>query len=179
MRMSAARVSEKPAPAAGPFTAAMTGVLIRWKAAMASAHDVCPASISAADMPGSRAASSRSRPAQKPRPAPVSTSTRTLSSAATSSASARSSRNISNVRALSRSGWSSAASTTPGRARSTVSVLYAATGLPLSAPAGRPGPAQDDLRAARMRAGLRTMICSIVSSATPRRRSSGRTPSEM
>ena len=38
-RMSAASAKASPAPAAAPFTAAMTGLRIRWKPVTAAAHD--------------------------------------------------------------------------------------------------------------------------------------------
>ena len=64
IRMSAANAREKPAPAAAPFTAAITGLASRRNEVIDSAHDSCSRNNCAAVMSGSVLASSRSKPAQ-------------------------------------------------------------------------------------------------------------------
>ena len=85
MRRSHAAASERPAPAVGPLTAAITGFSSARIARMFGWYVLSSRSrMSSATSRNSV----RSCPAQKPRPAPVITTARTSGSAAASSASA-------------------------------------------------------------------------------------------
>src|SRR5215831_4191151 len=83
--MSAARASPKPAPAAGPLTAAITGFSHRTIDITHRPTHANGSSRSARVASGSRGGTDRSRPEQKPLPAPVMSTTRTASSVATAS----------------------------------------------------------------------------------------------
>src|SRR5690606_16193983 len=82
--MSQARASASPAPAATPFTAAITGLSHSVTARAHLPTHMLGSRRSATEVAGIPAGSFRSRPAQNPRPAPVSTTTRTVSSPAAS-----------------------------------------------------------------------------------------------
>ena len=73
-RMSQAQASESPAPAAAPFTAAITGFS---SARIARTFGWYVSRSRAAMSPAASWNSVRSWPTQKPRPAPVSTTART------------------------------------------------------------------------------------------------------
>src|SRR5712692_9189895 len=121
MRRSHASARFIPAPAAGPLTAASTGLVI---SAMASTASFPARKRPSSSWPASRVRASRSRarspPAQNARPAPVSTTQRTpVSAPARRSASTRAAAN-STFNAFSRSGRLSVrATTSPSRASST------------------------------------------------------------
>src|SRR6478735_6854930 len=84
MRRSHASASPKPAPAAGPFTAAITGFSQATTLRTHVPTHAYGSSRSTRVDDGSVGGSERSRPAQNARPAPVITTTRTASSAAAS-----------------------------------------------------------------------------------------------
>ena len=114
---SPASASDRPAPAAGPFTAVTTGlgisrmrVTIGWyQVTRADLVSTCPSASLAADRP-----SLRSAPEQNARPAPVSMTARTWSSAATSVSTLSRSAESSLDQAFSRSGRFSSIFTAPG-----------------------------------------------------------------
>ena len=139
IRKSATKASDAPAPAAIPFTAAMTGLGMVASASTIGLKCLCTVSSGAVSPAASRSACSRrSCPAQKPRPAPVSTTARTAGSAATSRTVSSSASFSSTVSELSASGRFSVTVATPSLAWSrTVSD----TGPPGTAAAGERGRA--------------------------------------
>ncbi|MDT4874510.1 hypothetical protein FQZ97_1098160 [compost metagenome] len=106
--MSQVMASEAPAPAATPFTAAITGMRSDWmrRAVGLKAWSITgPGSARfTRSGPGSKSNSARSAPAQKPRPAPVSTSARTSGLASARSSAAHRSWCIWRVKLLRASG---------------------------------------------------------------------------
>ncbi|CAB4990955.1 unannotated protein [freshwater metagenome] len=168
IRISAASASAMPAPAAAPFTAAITGLSICRNPAIERAHDSCQARRSAAFMSGSVAARSRSRPAQKARPVPVTMSTRAVGSLSTSCCRFANASNISKVMALSRSGRLRRATTISEDTRSTSRVLTVLTPLsryvrPRSRTGARGSAGRPPAGAIRARSGHR------MTSGAPRR----------
>src|SRR4051794_12746312 len=123
IRMSAARLRQKPPPMAGPLTAAITGWCILRMARTTSSR--IPRARRAMvgrvrpSMWGIVPGSSRSAPEQKPFPAPVSTTTRVSLSTLTSSIASRNGIITSNAIAFIRSGRLSVINVTWGRGLST------------------------------------------------------------
>src|SRR6266540_3564589 len=119
MRMSDPRARANPPPAAGPFTAAITG----WRSERRCGIGVamCSWGVSPAcgrpspSPPGGAPAPFRSSPEQKPRPAPVTITTRQPRSASTPSSAMCKSSTSSWLIALRRSGRLRVSSVTPGR----------------------------------------------------------------
>ena len=103
-RRSQASASPTPPPKASPLIRAMTGIGKRCSAPMASRKARTAASTSAGGDDCSRSNSAMSAPAQKCLPAPVNTSARARGAARTASTAAASSRPISMVIELARSG---------------------------------------------------------------------------
>src|SRR5580700_5888179 len=135
-RMSLAQTSASPPPAAGPFTAAITGCGIRRISCTSAAIARCTAQPCWMDprssVPGIVPKPPRSRPAQKPRPAPVRTTARHVRSSASAARRACSSATRGAVSAFSLSGRDSVSCTTPGLSsvRSTRSVAGSVIGDP-------------------------------------------------
>lgn len=117
-RTSHATASDAPAPAATPFTAAITGLRHARSASTAwIPARTYPSKVSASPRATRSLITSTSAPVQKPRPAPVITTTRTSASADARSTARRRSSRIAPAKAFSRSGRFSVIHATPSSAR--------------------------------------------------------------
>src|SRR5918996_1126374 len=119
IRMSQAAARDTPAPAATPFTAAITGFGVETTTGISRWYDCSRCSRMSGRSPARYADSNsvRSWPAQKPRPAPVTTMARASSSSRTEVNTSRSSSDIIPVIAFSLSGrFRVVVSTQPARA---------------------------------------------------------------
>ena len=136
IRMSEPSTSARPPPAAGPFTAAITGCGSDRSRGINEAMCFCPSSPDCiCPMPsvfGIAPNPPRSRPAQNPRPAPVRITTRQLRSARICSKASWRSATSSTVMAFNLVGRSMVTTATPSAGRVTPTVAGASISNPLS-----------------------------------------------